>query len=225
MQLKKSFNRTAKYITAVLFLLVWLSCNPYKHIANRPPLTPKDSAALLSRCIAISPLDTNTTHFFPQLPTLPDSVAYFKALGDSLLLVRQTVRERIKTQYKDTCTSVPYLYEDGFNTGFDAGYYDAKSTAEKMYQSSYRIADSLHRLEIFKLKSDYNLRLIAAVNSENIALKETEKYRLKYESWQQAFIWAAGLAGLFLIIAILLWKFRRQTKAANNIINDVKDLK
>lgn len=225
MQTMKKNNRITLYVGVILFLLIWASCvNPYKYLPNKPPLTPKDTAALLARCIAISPIDTADTVYIPPLPIPPDSTDYFKAISDSLSKVKQLVRDSILIKYKDTCTSAVRIYNEAYRLGYDIGKSDASINAEKTYACSYRTTDSLYRIQTGKLKHDYNLRLIAAENAKNIAQVQTEKYRNKYSRLVK---WTWGLSVAFLlavIICILLWKFKRQAKAANSIINSGQDI-
>jgi len=224
MQTGKNFSRIALAVMVGLFLLIWCSCNPYKRLANRPPITPKDSAALLARCIQMSPLDTTDTVYMPPLPMPPDSTDYFKAISDSLGKVKQLVKDTLLIKYKDTCTSAIRIYNEAYKFGYDVGKSDARVDAEKIYARSYRTTDSLYRLQTEKLKHDYNLRLIAAENAKNIAQAQGEKYRSKYAALVK---WTWGLSVAFLlavIICILLWKFKRQAKAANSIINSGQDI-
>lgn len=224
MQTGKTFSKIALIVLIGLFLLIWCSCNPYKKLATRPPLTPKDSAALLARCIQISPLDTTVAHFIPQIPTIPDSSAFYKAISDSLGKVRQLVRDSLLIKYKDTCTSAVRIYREAYNLGNDIGTSDIRVEAEAMYKRASRTTDSLYQRQFAKMKSDYNLRLISEANTTRIAQADKEKYRNKYSRLVK---WTWGLSVAFLlavIICILLWKFKRQAKAANSIINSSKDI-
>lgn len=225
MQTGKFYSKVETLVMLAALLLLFAACfNPYKHLGGRPPLTAKDSAALLARCIEISPLDTTSSHYSPVEPPRPDSAAYFKAILDSLGKGSVSVKDSILIKYKDTCTSAIAIYQDGFTIGNEMGKYEGRREAEAMYRRSYRTTDSLHRLEIFKLKSDYNLRLITAANSQGIAQAQAEKYRGKNERLVK-WTWGLSIASLLLlIICILLWKFRRQAKTANTIINSGQDI-
>lgn len=225
MQCGKLYSRVATLVMLAALLLLWVSCNPYKKLGSRPPLTAKDSAALLARCVQISPLDTTSSHYSPIEPAPADSTAYFKAIADSLSKLEEYIIDSISVQYRDTCTSAKVVYRKGQSTGYEQGKIAGRSEAAEMYRRSYRTTDSLHRLAVAKLKSDYNLRLIAAANSEGTAKAQAEKYRKKYERLVK---WTWGLSVAFLlavIICIILWKFKRQARAANNIMNDVRNLK
>lgn len=225
MQTGTSFSRAGLIVMLALLLLLYGSCvNPYKYLPNKPPMTSKDTAALLARCIAISPLDTTSSHYSPVEPARPDSAAYFKAILDSLGKGEVSVKDSILIKYKDTCTSAIAIYQDGFTIGNEMGKYEGRREAEAMYRRSYHTTDSLHRLEIAKLKHDYNLRLISAANAQGIAQAQAEKYRGKNERLVK-WTWGLSIASLLLlIICILLWKFRRQAKAANTIINSGQDI-
>lgn len=219
----KYLNRIAVFIVAILFIFGCV--NPYKHLASKPPLTAKDSAALLARCIAIMPVDTATENIQPVItPQKADSTAYFKAIADSLLNTRQTVRDSLLIKYRDTCRSAIDTYHEGFNLGYKVGEYEGKSKAASDYKKQLIISDSICVREIRKVKAGYNLRIAAAENAVRVAAKDSNRYRNKMDSWKTAFIIAACAAALFLIIAILLWKFRRQAKAANTIINSGQDI-
>lgn len=225
MQTGKNFSKIALAVMVGLFLLIWCSCNPYKRLSKRPPLTFKDSAALLARCVQISPLDTTIAPFIPQIPTIPDSTSHFKALSDSLGKIGVIVRDSILTRYKDTCRSAVRIYKEGYKLGYDIGTSDSRVETETMYKRASRTTDSLYQRQFAKMKSDYNLRLISAANAKAIADTRATKYQNRYNNLVK---WTWGLSVAFLlavIICILLWKFKRQARAANNIINDVKDFK
>lgn len=229
MKIDNLFSRIATLVMWLLFALIWLSCNPYKQLASRPPETAKDSARLLARCIQILPLDTTGSHFIPQIDTLPDSSAYFKAILDTLAKRGVVVKDSLIVKYKDTCTSAIAIYQDGFNIGYQMGEYEgkrkAKSEVDGFYKRVMTGMDSAFQIKLRETRNGYNIRLIASDNAVGIAEKDKEKYRGKYERLVK---WTWGLSVGFLlmvIICILLWKFRRQAKAANNIVNDVRNLK
>jgi hypothetical protein len=203
--------------------------NPYSKLADRPPLTAKDSAALLARCLKAMPLDTTNSHFVPQIDTLPDSSAYFKALSDSLAQAKQSIKEVLSLKYKDTCTSAIAIYQDGFNIGYQMGEYEGRSRAKSETDAFYKRVmtgmDTAYQQKLWETKNGYNIKLIAAQNAQGNADKEKEKYRGKYERLVK-WTWGLSISSLLLlIICILLWKFRRKAKAANNIVNELKNLK
>lgn len=223
MQKKKNhINRAAVLIMAVLF--IYGCVNPYKYLANKPPLTAKDSATLLARCVAIMPVDTSESIQPVIIPQKEDSTAYFKAIADSLKNTKQTIRDSLLIKYRDTCRSAIDTYQEGFNLGYKVGEYEGKSKSATEYKKQLIISDSICVREIRKVKAGYNLRIAAAENAARVAAKDSNRYRNKMDSWKTAFIIAACAAALFLIIAILLWKFRRQAKAANSIINSGQDI-
>lgn len=218
----KTYSRIALWAMWLIFITIMLSCNPYKRLGSRPPLTAKDSAALLTRCVQLIPLDT-ANPFVPPVIDRPDSTGYFKAIADSLALAKQTVRDSLLIKYKDTCTSAKAIFDRGFKLGEDKGFNEGKAKSEQdvtgYYKKYIRNSDSLHLIQYNALKRGYNIRLEAAQNSQGIAEKDRDKYRGKADKWKTAFIWAAGLAALFLIILIIMILWRRKTKAARKILS------
>lgn len=206
-----------------------VSCNPYKHLGNRPPLTAADSAAILALCTRLVPIDT-AGFKIPEIKTVQeDSTAYFKAIIDSLASIANNDLAIIDIQYRDTCTTAKDLYKQGFNTGYQAGEYYARQSANAFYTKKIAGADSACKAQVVKslseLRQAYEIKLAALQNQLNLANLSKEKYRVKSENRGSLNIWMIAIAAFFIIVSILLWKFRRQQKAANNIINDVKNLR
>lgn len=59
-----------------------------------------------------------------------DSSDYFKARIDSLTKTKAVVKEKIITTYKDTCKSVEYRWEEGYNFGYDLGYAEGRKSCK-----------------------------------------------------------------------------------------------
>lgn len=213
----------------VLFLLILSSCNPYKQLGKRPPLTTKDSAALLARCVTVTPLDTATNSLTPYVaPERPDSTEYYKAKADSLAQIKRISRDSILLRYKDTCRSVAKLLDNEFNAGFRAGEVFGKQGSAYYYKLALSAVDSTcqatQKAAIADLKRGYNTRLASAQTNERAAQQDRDKYRRKMDFWKSWAIIASCAALLFLLICVILWKFRRQAKAANNVINSGQDI-
>lgn len=224
---QKTFSRVATIImmVAALFLLLTACVNPYKHLSKRPPLTAKDSAALFSRCINLITVDTTTAGSIkPLIPVLPDSTEYYKNKIDSLGKIKQQIKDSIRIRYKDSCRESAAIFENGFNLGYKVGEYNNNVLMTGIHQTALRQSDSVCFIQANKIKLAYNLKVAAAENALGIANKEINKYRNKSDKWKTAFMWAAAFGVLFLIVCILLWKFRRHAKAANSIINSSKDI-
>lgn len=228
MQTGKIFSNVALLFMVTLLLLLWCSCNPYKQLANRPPLTPKDSAALLARCIKVVSIDTVSPLIPTIIPFVPDSSDYYKQIADSLGKIKLTARDSILLRFKDTCRQTVDYFDNGFKVGYEAGKYEGKQNSAQYYKTELIRADSncreIVKAEVNKIKLAYALRLTAAENTTGIAVKNADKYRGRMDFWKTWAIIASVLALLFLIICIILWKFRRQAKAANSIINSGEDI-
>lgn len=228
MQTGKTFSTVALLVMMGLLLLLWASCNPYKKLVTRPPLTTKDSAALLARCIQILPVDTAQAILPPIRPQEPDSTDYFRKLSDSLAGIKMSVLDSILIQYKDTCRSVVDQYKKGFDLGYQVGDYEGRSSSEtkaaEQRKKAAAACDSSYQVKINELIRAYNLRLTAAEVNANLAIKNANKYRGKMDFWKTWALIASCLALVFLIIAIILWKFRRQASAANKVINQARDV-
>ena len=222
---QKKYSMVATVFIAVAALLFYGCMNPYKHLGNRPPLTPKDSAALLARCQTVIPLDTTSTYKeSPIIGGILDSLSFYEKRADSLLKLKPTIKDSIIIKYEDSCKDAVPIWEEGFNLGYDVGQDKGKAAMAEFYKRALRQSDSLCYAQSVKLKQAYNLRLVAADNSVGIANKEATKYRNRSDNWKTATIWTGALAALFLILCIILWKFRRQAKAANSIINSSQDI-
>lgn len=229
MKNNKQYSKAALIAMLGLLLLIWYSCNPYRQLGKRPPLTTKDSAALLSRCVTVTPLDTATNSQPPYVaPEHPDSTEYYKAQADSLAQVKRSYRDSILLRYKDTCRSVIKLLDNEFGAGFKAGEVFGKQNSAFYYKMALKEADSICNAKgqaaILDLKKAYNLRLASAQTNERVAEANAEKYRGKMDFWKTWALIATSLAALFLILCILFWKFKRQAKAANSIINSGEDI-
>ena len=223
------YSKATFVIMVALLSLLIVSCNPYKRLTNRPPITSKDSAALLARCVKLLPVPAPSDTAKPLIVfDIPDSNAYYKALADSIAKTKQTVEKELWIKYKDTCTSAIAIYQDGFTIGYKMGKYEGieseQSKNSKTIRKIINDCDSLHNIELNKVKRAYELRLTAAENAMNIAQNSAEKHRNKYS---RLIKWTWGLSIAFLlavIMCIILWKFKRQARAANNILNDVRDI-
>lgn len=224
---QKRYSQVAIVLMAVaaLLLLATACVNPYKHLPKRPPLTAKDSAALLARCVKLLPVDTLTIDSIkPLIPVLPDSALYYKNRADSLDKIKQDMRDSIIVRYQDSCRESLAIFEEAFALGYEVGEDKGKTSMADFYKRALRQSDSVCYAETNKLKQAYSLKILAADNAVGIANKEATKYRNRSDNWKTATIWTGALAALFLILCIILWKFRRQAKAANSIINSSKDI-
>lgn len=225
----KTTPRGLAAISAVIALGLLFGCNPYKQLGSRPPLSSKDSAALLSRCIKITPLDTATNipaYIPPALP--PDSTGHYQQLIDSLLGLKPAVLERIREKYKDTCFAAAQdNYNDGFRDGQTYGEQLGRKTSYVDSRKTMALTDSISRVnysaEINRLKQAYNIRLKEADVRVSVAENKADKYQRRSDARGGWLIFLTALSALLLIICILLWKFRRQAKAANSVINSADD--
>jgi len=210
----------------LVILALWFTgCNPYKQLGSHPPLTPKDSTNLLARCVQLIKVNHDTLEF---LHVVYDTVQYREGF-DSLIANKIKVHDSLVIKYRDTCKEVPYSYEDGFNTGFDAGVYDGKLQESRIAQKrmdslNHALTNRADSMLVMSSRA-YELRLTDADNTAGIANTQRDKYRLQAERRSRLNFWLLAWAALMTISSILLWKFRRQQKAANNIINDIKNLK
>lgn len=115
-------------IAALLLLMciIGTSCNPYKKLAKRPPLTAADSAALAKQCVKAFPADTtaksDTVYVLPI-----DSSEYYRLLAERLFRENKRKTAEIVVKYKDTCTTAQQTYEEGFNIGYDVGFAQCKA--------------------------------------------------------------------------------------------------
>lgn len=114
--------------TAILF-----SCNPYKQIAKRNPVTHTDSTNLAKVCTEVFPLDTTFKFITDTVVLEVDSSLYYKNISDSLKKIGQTVRDSIVFEYRDTCKSAPVIYDKAYALGYKNGFAAGKSDCPKSY--------------------------------------------------------------------------------------------
>ena len=202
----------------LLILFLFASCAPSKYEAisvqkGTPPITTQDSNYLAGRCVSTFPVRDNATPVV--LPTVPDSSDYYKAISDSLVSLKPTVIERLKIQYKDTCTSVVDKYNDGFDLGYKMGGYEAKSAAENKFKILLDKKDADCNTELNKaLQAD--AYLIGQWRTANTLLQQdTATYRAKIIKLQGKVSAKNKELWFWRIIAIILiawqaWKFYRR---------------
>lgn len=114
------------FVSAIIMatIIFCTSCNPYKKITKRPPLTVTDS----------SNLSKVSGRVFPQKKAVVkpgktivvqkrDSIAHYKRITDSLKgLPKQVIR------LQDSCgKEANEAYNKGFELGYEVGRYDTKS--------------------------------------------------------------------------------------------------
>lgn len=199
-------------LTAILF-----SCSPSKYEAisvakGTPPLTTKDSNYLAGRCAATFPIPDT---FKPiVLPTVPDSSKYFKSKSDSLASLKPKVIDRLKIEYKDTCTSAVNQYEDGFKDGEKMGYYDGKTDAEVKFNKLLNQKDIDCNRHLSNSIQSYLYKIGEAETANNL-LKQSNKEKdatiaqlNKKISNKNTELWVHRLIWLIVLIwlGIRIWK-------------------
>lgn len=217
----KPYSRAATFVMAALLLLLWCSCNPYKQLSQRPPLTTRDSVALLSRCIKIVPIDTSGHVMFI---TTPDSSDYWKA---QVKTVTQTITDTftdVMTKYRDTCTSAIKTYQQGLKQGYDKGFATGNDNAATKYAKAFESADSLYNINLAHLKQSYELKLASDKTMIELSDFAAGKYRTQAENRGRLNTWLIIALAVSVLLNILQWKFKRVEKTANTVINDVRSL-
>lgn len=214
----------SKLCTAVMLLwlaIILFSCNPYKQLASHPPLTTKDSAALLARCIKVVPIDTagNVVYI-----SYPDSSEYWKQQVKTVYQSITDTLTNIYTKYKDTCTTAIKIYQQGLTQGYNNGYSKCKEETVLQFSKSLSQADSLYNIHLSHLKQSFELKSASDKTTIELLSNDKEKYRTQSEKRGSLNMWLIIACAVLLILNILQWKFKRQEKTANNVINDVRTI-
>lgn len=186
---------------ALLFYLT--SCSPYKRIATKPPLTTKDTARLLKRSLATFPVKPPVIKEGKTIVVKgKDSTDFYKKKYQKAINQKQDTKTEIETIYKDTCTSANYVYEEGYNLGYDVGLYDGKKECKG--------ADTIYRVDtITVIPLEYNVQLQDAQLQKRNAIDDLNKLQSKCDR-KTAWLWYLVVLCLCLLIGnILQFKFKK----------------
>ena len=133
-----------------------------------------------------------------------DSSKIYQSKIDSLTAIKQRIKDSIAIRYRDSCRTVTDKFDEGFNLGYEVGYYEGKLKSCRdtlIITKTYTIEDSS---KIFLAQS----KVIEA--EKRIAKLEKKNDRLS--SW----LIAAGVVILLMGLVIYLI-IRKIIKSAVNI--------
>ena len=174
-----------KYLVAII-LFLQIGCNPVKRLARQQ----KNYQTVVDEYNKNHPQRIDTaTKFLPAT----DSSKFFKHIADSISKIKTTTQASIEIKYKDTCTSAPALYDQGFDFGYQIGYNSGKLVAphdtsiQKFFPTS--LIEDLQR---------QNRELLAGKNTADLTA-------IKNYSWKYKF-WISTISGISLLLIVLLLK-------------------
>lgn len=167
-------NKKISYlILSIISIIILFSCLTSKK-ANRQLNSieikyPEKIATFARDKYPCSVLKSDTTYIINN-----DSVGYFKAQSDSLLKIKQHIKDSIAIRYKDSCRSVVDSYNEGFKLGYEVGMYDGRQKPvhdtfyiRARYEDSSKI--KLEKIETAKAAAK-NVELTKKINTKNTLL-------------------------------------------------------
>ena len=182
-----------KILTAISLTLTLFSCYTQKRATKQVNKAYVYYPAMVAE---------KTREWFPLIPTTtkvdtvyksaPDSSIFYKGRADSLLLIKQNIKDSLAIRYKDSCRSVQDNYSNGFNLGYEVGVYDGMQKC---------IADTLF-LERTQYKEDS--AKIKVWQYENAQLKEEVKELTRKNKVKGKWNLYLGIFGLLALAVIYL---------------------
>lgn len=200
-QIKRPLTPAFIVLAMMLALPLFFACNPtkraYKQIEKLPPITNNDSARLNKRSLQTWPVIIGEVK--PGKPVIDtaslDTIAYYKGLLDSVLLLTPKVVEELKEIYKDTCITAIDQYGKGFNLGYRAGEYFGRSSCPPSTTVHDTLMQTPHPVEVelggLRLENS-RLNTLNIQTSTELALKKKQAKTRLY--------WIIGESLLLLLI-------------------------
>jgi flagellar biosynthesis/type III secretory pathway protein FliH len=184
-------TKTFQMILAIVSIILFFSCSSVKK-ANKfmDKAFNADSQTAVKRLRQAFPckIDTESVFFFGS-----DSSDFFKLKSDSLLKIKQHVKDSIAIIYKDSCRSIQENYAQGFNLGYQVGIFDGRRHAvHDTLKITQHIKDSA---EVYDMQK--------TVTSQAATIESLKKKNEKKLHW--IFGIALGLA-ISVILNILQFK-------------------
>lgn len=125
----------------------------------------------------------------------PDSIAFYKQLSDSLQKKVPVKNNELKIIYKDTCTSAPMQYEQGFEFGYQVGQAEGKAMANIRVDTVVKTIVETGRIDILK-KENEDLKL---TNFNSSLQKQKIKTRAERFFW---LLIISAVLNLFFIVLL-----------------------
>lgn len=191
-----SFSKWATIAMVAIATAIFCSCNPYKQIAKRSPVTHRDSVQLAYRCEATYPIDTSTKTVTRYIKG-KDSSENLVSIIDSLKAAKNKILIQIQEKYRDTCKGAANDATDACNACYAQGYAQGK-------QHGYVRVDTVQNTNTIT-QVDHRL-ITLAEDRQRFAEGEEQKYKQKASAAQSRFIVTLCFLFLFLAGAFFLIK-------------------
>ncbi len=192
-----SFSEWGTITMIAIAVTIFASCNPYKQLAKRSPVTHADSIRLAYRCDITYPIDT-TTKTRTEYIKGTDSSEILTSIIDSLTGVKTRIVTTVIEKYIDTCKGVADDVTIVCNACFDQGF------AEGKQRGFIRVDTIMH----IKTITVVDQRLITIAN-ERVTVAETKAAKYKRQADRRkitVFILGGILLALLIGIFILIYK-------------------
>lgn len=201
--------------TLLVSALLFSACNPtryaYKQVEKRPPLTVMDSLRLNARSLSTWPVKPGVLiEGKAVIDTTKDSTAYYKRLSDQLSHQAPTIIEKIKEQYRDTCTTAVDQYEAGFALGKTIGEMSGRSGCPPSVTRTDTFYKAPPAVEVemggVRLENKHLNDLVIQTTTERDISRKSAKKRL---------YWMIGLITVLVAITgYSIWKFVKKAPVA-----------